>query len=288
MNAIAGYLRSVGDVWCVWLACAAALGWSLARAVGRPSLRRLAAFAADERGATYVLPYMLTFPVYLMVMCCMIQATMILMVKMGSMQAASAAARAAAVWRSAHPTTPIEGVTLARRHALGAAVTALAPFASGHADHQTNLMFARAAYRRQWSDKLRLTAVAPLYQSTYSNIVGDSIARDKSKPVNTIRNPDEKAPNDYVRRKFIYATWATHVAFDEFANQWNQPLEVTVTYAMPMHIPGAGRIMGQFHLWGFFHSREIVSKATVPLETPKSDNRLLGIKYHPSELLLSL
>ena len=61
---------------------------------------------------------------------------------------------------------------------------------------------------------------------------------------------------------------------------WND-VTVTVTHVMPMHIPGAGRLLGDMDQPKFFYARQITSRATLPLEAPKSADRRLGIPYDP-------
>ena len=73
------------------------------RAASTCSCAGLKRFAGDERGSAYVLPYVMTFPIYFLLVCIMIQATMIIMVKMGVQYAAYAASRSAIVWSSVEP-----------------------------------------------------------------------------------------------------------------------------------------------------------------------------------------
>ncbi|MDC0936656.1 hypothetical protein OAS39_10245 [Pirellulales bacterium] len=290
MNAWSECFRSVGDVWFVWLACVAVLAWSVRRSVGRLNLRRLQVALADERGATYVLPYMLTFPIYLLVMCLMIQSTMILMVKMVSMQAAQATARSAVVWRSAHPFDDKGGGNLAVERGHYAAAIAMTPVASSQDTHMENPLlesdiFHKAtdldwAHLRQSIYRNSLQA----YQDAYRDIASDNVERDEVRTNPVVRLPDEIAPDKYLDKKLRYAAWATRVEIDSDPkyNQWNEPFTIELVYLMPMNIPGAGRILGQFHGRGEFHSRLIVTKATMTMESPKTENRRLGIGYAPS------
>lgn len=286
------YFRSVGDVWIVWLVCAAALAWCLRRTIGRPSFRRVVAFAADERGMAYVLPYMLTFPIYLLVMCCMVQCTMILMVKMVSMQAASAAARAAVVWRSARPTSLTESYDLAVKHAYRAAVIAMTPVASSQSRHEMNFFLFNEPYSKNRNGAASVAAeILMHYLPAYFSIVDDNIRMAKRRGDRTnryIRDPDDTYPTLSISQKALYAARATVVEFSSSPKHWNETLEVTVRYAMPMHIPGAGRIVGQHHGRGNFHTREILTTAFMPLESPKTSPRslkpLLTIDYYPEDL----
>ena len=65
--------RSVGDVWIVWISSLALLACLIRRALRRMHWPRFRRFLSDERGSTYALPYVMAFPVYLMLVCLMIQ-----------------------------------------------------------------------------------------------------------------------------------------------------------------------------------------------------------------------
>ncbi len=284
--------RSVGDVWAVWLACFAILAWSLRRVVLRMNFRRLKRAMADERGATYVLPYMLTFPIYLLVMCLMVQSTMILLVKMFTMQAASATVRSAVVWRSAHPYDHKKGGNMAVERAHYAAAIAMTPVASSQQRHMrnplldSNIFFKGTGLPWAWLRQNIYRNSRGAYKAAYRNIAQDNIRRDRVRPSGFVRLPNEIAPNSYTDKKLKYAAWATRVEVDTAAkyNQWNHPFTIELTYLMPMNIPGAGRLLGQFHRLGQFHSRLIVTKASMPMETPKSKDGFIGIGYDPSML----
>ena len=292
MNTVLECFRSVEDVWAVWILCILALSWSLRRVFKNVSLQQVRAAFADERGGTYVLPYMLTFPIYMLVMCLMIQSTMILMVKMFSMQAASATVRSAVVWRSAHPYDHRKGGDMAVERAHYAAAIAMTPVASSQQRHMTNPLLNSDIFFKTtdlpWAilreNIYRYSTAA--YQRTYRSIARDNIRRDRVRSSEFIRFPNEVTPDRYADRKMRYAAYATRVEVDtdKKYNQWNKEFTIELTYLMPMNIPGAGRLLGQFHGFREYHSRLIITKAAMPMETPKSNNRFIGIGYDPSML----
>jgi hypothetical protein len=282
----------VGDVWAIWFVCAAILGWLLVRVLRRVSVASLRFAAADERGATYMLPYVMTFPIYMLVMCLMIQTTMILNVKLFSMHAVSAAIRSAVVWRSAHPYSTDLGGHLAVEHAHHAAAVAMVPIASSQTQHLANPLLESSIYHRgtglNWYilRELVYANTSDAYLATYRQIAEDNVRLDRVKTNNFVRYPDQIAPLDYLDRKVKYAAWATRVEVDsnDELNEWNHDFKVELDYIMPMNLPGAGRILGQFHGRGEFHSRLIHTEAYMPMETPKTRNRLIGIGYDSTML----
>ena len=62
-------------------------------------------------------------------------------------------------------------------------------------------------------------------------------------------------------------------------NFFNKPLQVEVSYRMPIHIPGTGYLLGRMHVSRQFFYRDVRATATLPLETPESDSGKLGIDY---------
>jgi hypothetical protein len=260
-------IHSVADVWIIW-----GLGISLLLIVVYRSLnsRRwtsLREFARDEEGASYALAYMMAFPVYMLTVCIVVQATMMLIVKCGVMYAAHNAARAAVVWRSTGPSDE-EGLELAEEKAHNAAVLAVTPFASGNDAHRK--LYQYDPFRG--SRALLALPKAYAYDILYRLMATHTEAQDSL------------AKSKYVRDKFIYASAMTDVSLAEHTNEFNESLSVTVTYTMPIHIPLAGRLMGTRHSSRRGYYRDIEATATLPLETPESDTGTLGIEYDPSEL----
>jgi len=273
------YVRSVGDVWIIWLGSLLLLACLVYRATARLGWRRLKRLCTDERGASYALPYVLTFPIYLLLVCLMIQATMMLIVKMGTVYAAYAAARSAIVWRSAEPfaASNARARAVAQKNAYRAAAMAMAPFGSGHPEHYRRMFGGgHTSYFQHWFPS---TLADRGGWGLYYRLQQDNARRDRLRPSQIIPDPQAAAPRRYVERKARFALRATRVVLDTGPNRWNAPVTARVTYEMPMSIPGAGRILGRPGATRRFYSRFITSTVRLPSETPKSANRRIGIDY---------
>lgn len=268
--------RSVEDVWIVWLLGATLMTYLIVRAGRQRRWRNFSGFLTSERGAAYALPYVLTFPIYLLIICVMIQATMILMVKMGTMYAAYASARSAVVWRSAEVANAALTESDVQDRARKAAALAMVPFASSHTPHYAAIVLFRP---------MRLSEASQLfldYELTYQKLALQNVSADQTTLPNAIIPAEESkqpARMQYVRNKFFYAFMATDVELQIPKNEFNADATAEVSFVMPMHIPGAGRILGTWWDTRRFYARTIRSSVTLPLETPLSDNRKLGIPY---------
>jgi hypothetical protein len=272
-------IESIGDVWVWWCVSAAATGWMLRRAASSFSAANLRRFVADDRGSSYVLPYVMTFPIYFLLVCIMIQATMIIMVKMGAQYAAYAAARSAIAWSSVEPYARNSNESFAQVQSMSkrAAATALTPFAPGDPKFLSR-MFPLAAV------DVATQVRAELYYDVYRRFDADNVARDNETASRFIRSPDQLAPRKYVKTKYRFAEAATSVTISPRNPSWNQDVKATVRYEMPMHLPGAGRILGSWWNASRFYSRSIVSSATLPSETADSGSHRIGIGYESGRL----
>jgi hypothetical protein len=234
--------RSVGDVWLVWLAGCALLAAMTVRAVRRAPGRGLPRLLFDEEGAAYSLSYVMVFPIYMLLVCLVVETSLVLMVKTGTVYAAYSAARSQVVWSSAHPDRMQE-----RRRA--AAVQAIAPFAA-----------AGRAYAQGAGVPGVPSAAALLYARAYRDVIKG------------------RAPSSYLVAKYLFAERATRV---ESVTAAEGDVAVRVTYEMPLHVPGAGRIIGQHASWpgARFYTRRITSTAVLPAERPVGPAHTLGIDY---------
>jgi len=254
------FIYGVEDVWLIWLTSLVLFALLIRSGLKRVRWSNPRSFLRDEHGASYALSYVLTFPIYLLVVCVMMQATMILLCKMGTVYAAYAAARAAVVWRSVEPdaASPDGGKALALNKARQAAVRAMTPFASSYGRHLT------------WKGANVNSTEAKAYFEAYQKYSPDDLAREV-----------------YVKSKYAFAEKATTVTITGEPNEWNKDVKAEVTYDMPMSIPGAGRILGQGSAANFFN-RPITSTAVLTSETPVSTDETpadrkgrLGIPYDP-------
>lgn len=275
---------SVADVYCIWGCSAIALAVLVRASLQCRPWKTALALASDERGASYALSYVLTFPFFLMLMCLIVQASLILMVKMGTVYAAYSAARTSVVWRPSEPLIA-RGPAADTRYDYAleksrrAAAVAMTPFATGYRRHLVGLFPMGAVNPGAYAD------AAP-YVALYRTLASRAGARDHNNhsPVLSRFDPQAAARVEYVATKFLYASAATRVELKRPIAAWNKPVEVSVTYTMPMHMPAVGRVFGSW--WKPFFAREITTKATIPSESAETTSGRLNIPYDPKELVL--
>ncbi len=239
----------------IWLA-SIAVGFILIQRFPERS-KSPASFVKDEDGASYTLPLAILTPLYTLLVCFVIECTLMLVVKIGVTQAAFAAARSSSVWLTAEPVGETAQDELVGMVHL-AAVNNMAPFASSLDGHRVNSSPPPFARR---------------FHSVYEAFVGRG----------------QKQVRDYTEPKWNYAFAATDVSFDPPLHQLmrqegrdhDEVIEVTVTYEMPFNISAIGIFLGSSsELPGAnFYSRKISSSFELQLERPQSKNRRLGIEY---------
>lgn len=247
MFPIAEYFRSVEHVWAVWVLSVIML-LCVFRWVPRSRKRlRLALLSADERGAAYALPYVLVFPLYMFLMCLIIESSLVLIVKMGTMYSAYSAARSAIVWLNAAPNVGSQKIRLA-------GVQALVPFSSSNPVH----------------------AQAGVGSGSHSGAYISAYHR---------YSPNGGATQDYLASKYRFAERATQVRWQPNRPRENDDVTVTISYEMPLNVPGVGRVLGHVCPWGGqFYTCPITSVATLPNEGAKDADQQpsgnpIGIKY---------
>jgi hypothetical protein len=99
-------------------------------------------FARNETGASYALPYVLTFPIFLWLMALLLQASLILMCKIGTVYAAHSTARTVTVWQGNQPEDSGNlkyGKAYMSYKAKRAATTAMVPFANSYVNARKKL-----------------------------------------------------------------------------------------------------------------------------------------------------
>lgn len=283
--------ESLTDVWIIWALSVAAMTVLIYRGLARIRWRSVRRFHTDQRGASYALPYVLTFPWIVLLTCLMIQGTLILLVKFGTIYAAYAAARSAAVWQASDPESKDRSLDNGRYHAERAAMLAMTPFASGYESHLEQIFPGVLAQAIQTNripkaglDTIALNTILNLYNGFYERTAQSHQEPSGHSPI--IRQPNALAEDNYVRNKLIFAALATNVTMPDDVTPWNQDVTVTVKYVMPMHIPGAGRVLGnkQPGPWWApdYFAREISSTVTLPSESPQTSNHRLNVPYFPS------
>jgi Flp pilus assembly protein TadG len=240
------FLRSVEHVWLIWLAALVLLAlltrkmlrgfrWSDCRTL----LRR-------EEGAAYSLSYVLAFPLYLILVCLIVECTLILLTKIGTAYAAYAGARSAIVWTSMGPDQ-------ADQKRDQAVVQALTPFSSSSDLHAQG------------------AGVSSTPSQAARQYVQACEAYSKG-----------RAPAAYLLAKYGYAEKAARAQTRSSSLDWDADITVTVTYEAPFTVPIIGRILGKRAPWSGarFYTYTIVSEATLQNEAPKNADGRLGIDYH--------
>ncbi|TWU03694.1 hypothetical protein [Neorhodopirellula pilleata] len=290
------YVESVEDVWVVWAVSLFILVAMIAGSVRKLRLHHFRRFFREEKGASYALPYVLTFPFILILVCVMIQCTLILLVKCGSVYASYAAARSAIVWRSSDPESDAKGLQNAKYYANRAAMLGMTPFSSGYESHAKRvfpLLLAETVSSGEFpfSDPqihtIALDQFFDLYSDMYVRLAQQHNETGKASAI--IKQPNALAREGYVKNKLIYAGLATSVEFeDSFKQQapvWNEDVRVTVKHKMHLHIPVAARVLNNDAPGGFlsplYFARDIQTTVTLPSEACKDTPRL-GVPYDPA------
>ncbi|OAI51120.1 hypothetical protein AYO44_17315 [Planctomycetaceae bacterium SCGC AG-212-F19] len=258
---ISEIFRSVEVVWLIWLLAVVSLALLTRAVLRRLSFRWLRTLARGEDGASYSLAYVLTVPLYLLLVCTVVESTGLLIAKVGTMYAAYAAARSRIVW---DPTMP----SVAQERMETAGKQGMVPFASSHPLFQ----FGPAAPGGQ----------DQAYMAAY---------RQYAAGIAPVAPPDQ-----YWVNRYHYAWAATTVTLVRVTNRQDpgatvaMPMyTVSVAHDAPLISPLVGRILGDRQI-GTFWVRRITSELTLPAEAvnrigdPLADNppaRPLGITYEP-------
>jgi len=238
-------------VWICWIFVLAALLWL--GSIYRQRRLRLAALVNSEDGAAYSLSLAITTPFYALLVCFLIELTLMLNVQIGVERAAFAAARSAIVWLPAE-VTPLSSQDQLIDMVQLSAIQALTPYAPS-------------------SDKFQ--------RAEGSSATQNYLAAYRQFAMNGGSQSD-----DYVSSKFDYAAAGTRIEFSPPLSSLlngeaggNDEVTVTVTYEMPFHTPGVGRILGQRSSFGNGYVRLLTASTTLQIERPKTQNGMLGFDY---------
>lgn len=179
------------------------------RVPGPATMRRL---AVDEDGAAYTLSYVMVIPVYMLLICMIIESVLFFTAKLGTVYAAYAAARTASVWSSC--TTWDKTMVKAK----AAATKSMTPFASG--------------------------MKTPIPKNKPTGWVKYMTAYEAYS--------DQPVSETYLLKKYIYAKSCTKVVIKGPPQSWDADISATVTYEFPFNIPGIGRIFGKRGAFGYY------------------------------------
>lgn len=227
-------IRSVEWVWAAWLLSLLAMVWGWTawwRRVDFKQLRLRVLHRRDE-GASYMAGYILTMPIYLIVVCLAVETTLLLTTKMGTIYAAFAAARSAIVWIP-NDNTKVE------EKARKAAAQAMVPF--GGQDTTLSTI-----------GGLGQTGNALKYYLVYQNYF-----------------PSGPVVPQYLGIKYANAYAGTTVTLTpRNPTAFNTVIKATVTHKTPITIPGMAALLGQWSLFGGY-TYQIQSDASLQLEGDK-------------------
>ena len=209
------YFQSVEDVWVVWLVCVLVLVFWVRYAVRNYSFKNLRRFLRSESGASYSLPFVLTFPIYLLLMAVLLQASLILLCKLGTLHAANAAARTVTVWQSAYSTDPDYGEQYVRFKTKRAAVMAMVPFANSSQSDRKKLfplfpiqigdIFSGEVIDVEDSLVSALTFIDRyVYVAAYNRMLDEANAKDTGVTHPIIRSPENGVVAGYIHNKYMY------------------------------------------------------------------------------------
>ena len=200
-------------------------------------------FHLDEEGAAYTITYVMTLPIYMIMVMAFIELSMALSVKVGTSYAAFGAARTAAVWDSIDHS-------LAQEKSRQSASQAMAPFAGGLAGN---------ALGNSGTDSKEQA-----FMDFYRSNKGSTQASEK-----------------YVLGKYRYAVNATRVRIANRSTgkePWEEDVVVTVEYDYPFLFPFFGRLMNGTKRNGVY-SRTIATSVSLQNEAPANQQKRLGIRY---------
>lgn len=237
-----------------WIGCVIIL-LVTGKYMSRPSFK-LRKLLQSENGAAYSMSLALLTPLYTLMICLLIELTLMLNVQIGVDYAAYSAARSAVVWLPAEVTPRNTQQQLVHMVHLAAA-QALTPYASSLDKHHR-------------SDGNPDPAGDEAYLAAYDGAVTTGTHQQAN----------------YVQSKRQYAMAATSVKFDPPLESLFGPasstapeVKVTVNYEMPFNTPGVGMILGRKSSSGIGYVRDLTSTVTLQLERPKTKNGSLGFEY---------
>ncbi len=196
-------------------------------------------FWTGEDGGAYTLSYVMVVPILMLLTCAVIETTLMMSAKLGTVYAAYSAARTVMVWASLDGDWSSTQARMER-----AAIKSMVPFASGSKTSGV-------------SDEMpQVEDYVAAYSSFVSSPVSDS----------------------YVRAKCRNAAANTTVKATDAPGQWSSDIEVTVTYQFPFRLPGIGRLFGTRGDDGNFYC-ELESQVTLQNDGPQNEQQSLGIGY---------
>lgn len=195
----------------------------------------------DEQGGAYTLSYVMVIPFVMLLVALIVETSLVLHAKLGTVYAGYAAARTASV----HSSTSNDWNRV-QQHALAAAQQAMLPFAS-------------ATQRSSDGSASQDNVAQDTYDQAYREWAQEAVARG------------------YVAAKFRDATSHLKISMER-PTAWDAPLNVRVTYDYPFHVPGLGRLLGEESGTGGY-TFPLSSDIVLHNDGPQNSTQTLGIGY---------
>jgi Flp pilus assembly protein TadG len=258
MIPLSEWLRGVEGVGLVWLIAVCLLAGSLIRVVRHFRWPHLPRLHHEEQGASYTLSYVMVFPVYLLFVCLVVETSLLMLAKIGTLYAAHAGARSAAVWQWAQPTS-------ARQTRIDQSVrTAMAPFAG----------FSNRISGAPPSGSVAQAAEYALALHTYAQA-----SADQSPPPRPYTRVTPSISR-YTTQYLVAASRINHEVQRQGTGD-DTTIRCTVTYRAPLLIPGAAKILSPSGRapWDY----PITSIVTLPGEPPATPDEKPGIDYYTED-----
>lgn len=205
----------------------------------KAATRQLPCLMRDEDGGAYTLSYVMVIPVLMLLICLIVETTLMMSAKLGTVYAAYSGARAASVWSSA-----AAGWSQAERHIEAAAVQSFVPFASG------------SSLGNEGGSGEDVES----YVRAYEAFAG--------KPVS----------NSYVEAKYRNAKALLSITTSGRPSRWDSEITVKVAYRFPFQVPGIGRLIGEKGAGGHYYY-PLESEVSLPNDGPQNEEQHLGIGY---------
>jgi hypothetical protein len=250
MSNRAMYFESVEPIWIIWALCMPVIIFMVVRSFRGMNLDGWKQLIKEEDGAAYSLSFVMTMPFYTYFVCLVVELSLILLCKLGTVHAAYAVARNQIVMRSLSG----DQQDLEKR-ARFVACRAMTPFGSDNPRH-TNII----------TDALNSTLASGLSIVNY-HLAAQAYIPELSKLVT----------KGQLFQKARYAYKATKVqippAHTRNADNTNGFVFCTVVYEYPFKVPIIGRILGQRNFFSallgdnFYHYK-LTTRVALPDEWP--------------------
>ena len=193
----------------------------------------------DEDGGAYTLSYMMAIPVLALLLCVIVETTLMMSAKVGTVYAAYSGARTGVVWSSASRSR-----SDADDRIREAAIKSFVPFASS----------------TKASGGSVTTVDSAKYAKSYAEFAKTPVAKG------------------YVQSKFENAASLIKVTSSGSPSKFDSPMTVTVEYRFQFRLPGIGKLFGEVGPNGDYYV-PLESTVTLQNEGPQNSSQTLGIGY---------